>query len=235
MLVDLHVHNEGGVSEMFEYAKKIGLDGLGFTDGPDMAASEEIHELAEKTGLLGFCGSAIETNRGLLLCFFPNPKEVGAESWVEVGGEKPPVANDVVTAVEQRGGVAIAAHPYYKAIPLPMGDHIFSITGLHACEAASPLATGMQRDLAIEASDSLSLPCIGGSAARTSEHVGLATTFLPGVVESEADLCTMIRDKKCFALMALAELPRDARPSTPARPRYQDQRRRGRGRRPQRR
>jgi len=235
VLVDLHVHSEGGVQDMFEHAKEMGLDGLGFTDGPDFGELDAIRSCAEASGLKGFCGCAVETNRGVLLCYFPDLDAVKDGSWISSEEDKLPAVADVVTAVEERGGVTIAAHPYYKAIPSPMGDHIFSIAGLHACEAASPLATGMQRDLAIEASDSLSLPCTGGSAARTAEHIGMAVTFFPDGIETEADLCKQIRDRRCFALMTLDEVPREARPSQPARPRYHDRRGgRGRGRRPRR-
>jgi len=236
VLVDLHVHSEGGVREMFEHAKQIGLDGLGFADGPGFEALDDIRSAAQDTGLKGFCGCAVQTNRGVLICYFPDVATLRTSGpWLTVDPDKPPAAKDVVIAVEQRSGVVIAAHPYYKAIPTPMGDHIFSISGLHACEAASPLATGMQRDLAIEASDSLHLPCTGGSAARTAEHVGMAATFFPEDVADEAALCQAIRDKKCFAVLAHSEVPREARPSTPAsRPPRVDDRggRRPHGRRP---
>jgi len=236
VLFDLHVHSEGGVQAMFEHAKELGLDGLGFADGHEFEAADEIRGAAEATGLRGFCGATVATNRGVLVCYFPELDQVKGSDWVTLEDDKLPAAADVIKAVEERGGVTIAAHPYYKSIPSPMGDHIFSLEGLHACEAASPLTTGMQRDLAIEASDSLSLPCTGGSSARTSEHVGLAVTFIPDEIESEADLCRVIREKKCYALMTLDEVPPDARPSQPARPR-QDRRGggRGRGRRPRRR
>lgn len=219
---------------MFERAKQIGLDGLGFTDGPDLEHLEEIRAAAKETGVLAFCGCAVATNRGVLLCFVPEVEALRTDGAALRGSDdKLPAANDVIATIDALGGAVIAAHPYYKAIPSPMGDHIFSLAGLHACEAASPLATGIQRDLAIEASESLALPCIGGSAARTPEHIGMAATFIPEEVTSEADLCRMIREKKCFALMALDELPSNAHPSSPAqRPRYQRGRGRGRGRRP---
>jgi predicted metal-dependent phosphoesterase TrpH len=159
VLIDIHVHNEGNPAAMFAQAKALGLDGLAFTGGTDFADVDALRAAGAEAQLAALCGSEIATNRGVLLCFLPDVDAVRAQgAWLKLEADKLPAASDVITEVEARGGVAIAAHPYYKQVPAPMGDHIFSIKGLHACEAASPLTTGMQRDLAIEASESLQLP-----------------------------------------------------------------------------
>ncbi|MFH1808918.1 MAG: PHP-associated domain-containing protein [Pseudomonadota bacterium] len=232
MLIDIHVHNEGNPGAMFEHAKAQGMDGLAFAGSPDFADVDAVRAAGAAAGLTALCGCSVATNRGVLLCFIPDLESArSAGNWLGVDADKLPAATDVITAVEALGGVVIAAHPYYKQVPAPMGDHIFSLQGLHACEVASPLTTGMQRDLAIEASETLQLTCVGGSAARTEEHVGMAATYFPEPVASEADLVRQIRERRCFAVMSLEHLPTDARPSQPARPRP-PQRNRRRGRRP---
>jgi hypothetical protein len=232
VLIDIHVHNEGNPGALFAQAKALGLDGLAFTDGPELADVDALRAAGAEAGLAALCGAEVATNRGVLLCFFPDVDALRSQGpWLTLDGDKLPVASDVIAAVEARGGVAIAAHPYYKQVPVPMGDHIFTLKGLHACEAASPLTTGMQRDLAIEASESLQLPCVGGSSARTEEHVGLAATVFPDPVRSEADLVRQIRERRCFAVLGMEHVPTDARPSQPARPRPPQGHHRRRGRR----
>jgi len=236
MLFDLHVHNEGQPGLMLEHAKALGLDGVAFTGAPDFADLDSLRDAAREAEFKALVGCSIETNRGVLLCFFPEPEAIKSEPpWIESKEDGLPSAMEVIQAVQARDGVTIAAHPYYKQVAAPMGDHIFSLEGLNACEAASPLATGMQRDLAIEASESLSLPCVGGSSARTEEHIGLACTYFVEPVENEADLVRLIRERKCVAFTSLEEIPEDAQPSTPTQPRSQEHRRhQRRGRRPQR-
>ena len=235
MLIDLHVYNDGNLEALFASAKQRGLDGLAVLGDTSFADLLAVRDAAGNSEMLGLRGCEVETNRGRLMCFFGDIEAVveeGLQFKAEEGN--PPAASKVIAAVNEKGGVVIAAHPYYKQIDNPMGDHIFSLEGIHACEAASPLAAGMQRDLAIEASESLDLPCVGGSSARNAEHVGLAVTAFAEELSNEADLVKAIKLGHCFALMCHDEVPAEARPSAPARAGQSQGRQRRRRRGPRR-
>lgn len=230
MLIDLHVHDDGDLAALFARAQAVGIDGLGFTLDRQLNGLEAVRNAAAGQSVQAYCGCRVSTNRGELLCYFPNLEALGDEGdWLgEVEAGKLPSIEKVIAEVESRAGVAIAAHPYYKNLPAPMGDHIFSIKGLHACEVASPLTTGMQRDLAIEAAESMNLPSVGGSSGHNADDLGVAMTYFISDIDDEAALVAAIRAQKCYAVMSFAHLPEDARPSAPAKPRGPYNGRRGR-------
>lgn len=235
MLIDLHVHTDEPVAPLLAKAEEMGLGALGFTLNEQFAGLAELRAAAENLEVKVFCGCQVSTNRGELLCFFAHPETLQNEAgWLgEIEPGKLPAVEQVIEQVQARDGVAIAAHPYYKDLPAPMGDHIFAIKGLDACEVASPLTTGMQRDLAIEAAESMKLGSVGGSSAHFPDELGLAMTYVAEDIADEAALVEAIREQRCYAVMGFAHLPEDARPSAPARSRgpYRGHR----GRRPRRR
>ena len=235
MLIDLHVHNDEALTPMLARAEEMGINALGFTLNAQFDGLDDLRATAQGQAVKAFCGCRVSTNRGELLCYFADPEAVRDDAnWLgESEAGKLPVVDQVIEAVQSRGGAVIAAHPYYKDLPAPMGDHIFAIKGLHACEVASPLTTGMQRDLAIEAAESMKLGSVGGSSAHSPDELGLAMTYIADDVTDEAALVEAIRGKRCFAVMGFAHLPDGARPSAPARARGSYRGRRGR--RPQRR
>lgn len=235
MLIDIHVHNDEALAPLFAQAKEMKLDALGFTLNEQFDGLEELRTAAQEQDLKVFCGCRVSTNRGELLCYFPDPEALqGEENWLgDTEAGKLPAVEQVIEQVHAKDGAVIAAHPYYKDLPAPMGDHIFAIKGLHACEVASPLTTGMQRDLAIEAAESMKLGSVGGSSAHSPDELGLALTYVAEDLADEAALVEAIRDQRCFAVMGFAHLPEDARPSAPARARGSY--RGNRGRRPRRR
>ena len=101
---DIHVHSNfsDGIStirEIFEYAKKHGLDGLVITDHDFMSHWPLIKREAERTGVMTVRGVEITTPYGDIL---------------GIGIDELPSGSleDIVESIRTQGGVSVAAHPF---------------------------------------------------------------------------------------------------------------------------
>ncbi|WP_373047963.1 PHP-associated domain-containing protein [Vulgatibacter sp.] len=209
MLVDLHVHTSFtpgcklDPTLALEKAEGVGLDGICFTDRNTWKGAAALHRLREQTDLAIFVGAEITTDHGHYLVFFPRPEEVPepAEMFGAPGdGERWPVRK-VIETVRERGGVAIAAHPYDRNLERPAGDFIFTLRGLAAIEGFAGTRKNNVNELAIEAADHLSLPCVGGSAAEGSyQEIGTAATLFRDPIRDEAALVAALRAGSVWAV-----------------------------------
>ncbi|AKU90441.1 PHP-associated domain-containing protein [Vulgatibacter incomptus] len=207
MLIDLHVHSSRtpGCSldpaEAVARAQALGLDGICFTDLDTLGGVEELHALREKASIAVLVGMEAVTNHGHFLCFFPDPAGVRPE---EVLGAEAPTARparDVVEAVLAKGGAVVAAHPYDRDLEKPMGDFVFTLRSLTAVEGYTGTRRVNVNELAIEAADHLSVPCVGGSGAMAGyDEIGTAATLFKEPVRDEAELVRALRDGAVWAV-----------------------------------
>ena len=110
MLIDLHVHTYPksddsfiGVDELIERAKQEGLDGICLTEHDAFWTLDETMDFSRKHDFLVLPGCEINTDTGHVLVF-------GLEEYI-FGLHKPEFLRAVV---EEKGAVAIAAHPYRR-------------------------------------------------------------------------------------------------------------------------
>jgi predicted metal-dependent phosphoesterase TrpH len=199
MLIDLHVHTRrtpGGTLQPLEVlrrARQAGLDGVVFADLGAFGELEEVRVAGREAGLLALVGLEVVTDHGWFLCYFPDPGGLPEPAQL-FGGVTPWPAQPLLATVAARGGVAVAAHPYDRAIAPATGDAVFSLDGLAALEGHHGRTRGHVNDLAVEAADHLNLPCVGGSGALVSlDEVGGVATLFRDPVRSEADLVAQLR------------------------------------------
>jgi predicted metal-dependent phosphoesterase TrpH len=219
MLIDLHVHShlskgcELNPRLVLERAALFGLDGVAFTETNTQDGFEELLELNGRTGVKIFIGLELLTDRGQYLCFFPRP-ELAPEP-VQMWGsnrEKPWNAAECLAKLKSLGAAVIAARPYDRESPYPAGDFILTVQGLNAVEGYNPKVRQTANELALEAAESLKLPCVGGSDARGSlDEVGRAATLFKNPIRSQADLVSALVAGQCWAVM-MGELPKLTRP-----------------------
>lgn len=229
MIVDLHVKLEtedGSLVDpavLAEGAKAAGLDAMLLTQEgvlqPDISAYQAA---AEAEGLVAFAGAKLVTNHGQLLCIFPGGTTLG-EDWTQAEGEVFD-ADALVDSIEALGGVSIALRPYDRELDHPMGDYLFSLQGLTACEVLNASLSETANDLALEAASNLGMPCVAASGAQGTAGLGSAATLLRDPVGSETQLCELIRGNDCWPVRMSEEAPEIEEP-----------RRDGRGRRGERR
>lgn len=233
MLIDLHVHSHhspGGAlapRDILRQARAAGLDGVVVTDVNTLDGLEEVRSAGRDEGLLALVGAELVTDHGHYLCYFPEPSRVPAPP--QMFGSTPWRVREVVQRVRDLGGAVVAAHPYDKTVERPSGDFIFTLEGISAVEGLCARRKGPANDLAVEAADHMSLPCVGGSGAHdVLEDVGKAATLFREPVASEADLVRQILAGHVFCA-ALGVTPQP--PSRSERDRGGDRRRGGRERR----
>lgn len=235
MLIDLHVHSHhspGGAlapRDIVRRAKAAGLDGVVVTDVNTLDGLEEVRAAGREEGLLALVGAELVTDHGHYLCYFPEPSRVPAPP--QMFGTTPWRVREVVQRVRDLGGAVVAAHPYDKTVERPSGDFIFTLEGLTAVEGLCARRKGPANDLAVEAADHMSLPCVGGSGAHdVLEDVGKAATLFREPVASEVDLVRQLLAGHVFCA-ALGVTPQPPLRGDRDRDRGGDRRRGGRERR----
>src|SRR5262244_299932 len=196
MLIDLHVHShlskgcELNPRLVLERAALFGLDGVAFTETNTQDGFEELLELSGATPVKIFIGLELVTDRGQYLCFFPRP-ELAPEP-VQMWGsnrEKPWSAAECLAKLMSLGAAIVAARPYDREIQYPAGDFILTVEGLNAVEVYNPKVRQTANELALEAAETLKLPCVGGSDARGSlDELGKAATLFKNPVRNQPEL-----------------------------------------------
>ncbi|MGF1508501.1 MAG: PHP-associated domain-containing protein [Myxococcota bacterium] len=214
MIVDLHVSldtPEGTPvppDTLIQSAKAAGLDGLVLSSAQGLSFDiEPYRSAAIAADLRVFMGARVQTNRGLILCIMP-PGYVLSDDFADRAPDGDLYdAASVVDAVEHANGVTVALRPYDRDLQHPMGDHLFSLQGLVACEVANGQLSEIANDLALEAATNMDMPCVGSSSALGTEGLGTAATLFRYPVATEAELCDALRDGACWPVTFSDELP----------------------------
>jgi hypothetical protein len=201
MLIDIHVRTGFlrdetiHVPDFIRAAEEAGLDGLVFCERNSLDAWELIQDYAADTKLKLLAGAEVESNVGRLLLFFPNPAEAPAiANWL-IGPDGRADIDEVLEKVPAAGGIVVAAQPYRRTQDsAPMGDVVLRLHGLSAIEIFENGIGAHMGDLAMEATDRLHLPGLGGSGFVTApEELGRFATYFLNPVETEADLVAQIQ------------------------------------------
>jgi hypothetical protein len=214
MIVDLQVNLEtkdGGVVDPVALAdaiKSAGLDGAVVTrEGELIPNVDTFRQACADRGVSVFAGAKLATNHGLILCILPRgTSQPGPDFATRVEGVYD--ASAVIDAVEELGGVTVALRPYDRDVPRPMGDHLFSLQGLSACEVQNARLSPVANDLALEAASNMEMPCVGTSCADGVDGLGGSATLFRTSVSSESDLCDAIRGGDCWPVTFSNEVPR---------------------------
>lgn len=214
MLVDLHVYTPRtpGCSlepkEAIAHAKAKGLDGVCLILPDSLEGVEELHALRADAGIAVVVGVEVATDHGLFHCFFPEPEKVRMGALLPAGPAEERQAKAVVEVVLERGGAVVAAQPYDRDQPKPMGDFLFTLRELTAVEGWNGAMRVNVNELAIEAADHLGVPCVGGSGARASyDEIGRAGTLFRDEFVDEAGLVASLRSGAVWAVK-VGEPPR---------------------------
>jgi predicted metal-dependent phosphoesterase TrpH len=182
--IDLHVHTIRGSDcsvltpeDLVERAAQIGLDGVCITEHDHVWRSSELEDLASKKGVLLFFGIEVNTEFGEVLAFGP---EEYAEGFHGV--------SNLRRAVDERGGVIIAAHPFRQVF-----SPFYSNTGtvrpsieqakdwpimkiVDSLEIINGASTEEETEFARSVAKELGLGMAGGSDAHSIDGLGMCVT-----------------------------------------------------------
>lgn len=105
MKLDIHLHSThsdgfASVRQVAERIKKLGIDGFALTDHDTVEGIEEAKKVAEELDLEFIPGVEVSAHEGHILAY-----------GVEENIKKAPAA-EVIDEIRDRGGIAVAAHPY---------------------------------------------------------------------------------------------------------------------------
>lgn len=198
MLIDLHVHaGPRGLAPapVLERARALRLDGVALVGDDAFAAP-----VPSSGPVRVYAGAEVTTDRGHYLVFLPRPAELppieeifgprGATGWA---------VRDVLARTHALGGAVVAAHPYDDDVTPPGGDILYTLRQITAIEAVNGRRGYGIASLALEAADTLGVPCVGGSDARASvDEVGRAATLFARPVDDEVALIDALRSGSCW-------------------------------------
>ena len=190
MLIDLHVHttysscSELTIEDILNNALTHGLDGVCITDHNSMAARKDIAEGIQDDGLVVIIGMEYDTPDGDFLLF--GPFEDMKEGLM---------ADELLKIVDQRGGVAVAAHPF--RFERSVSQHIMQQGLCHAVESINGRNSDLENAKVGTWTRKYPLIQCGGSDAHTKDELGAVGTLIDAPVKTRDDLIHAIKSGLC--------------------------------------
>ncbi|MEW6615530.1 MAG: PHP domain-containing protein [Thermodesulfobacteriota bacterium] len=193
MVVDLHIHtkrlspcSEMEPEEAASEAKRIGLDGVCFTEHNKVWDPQEILKIEKKSGISIFQGVEIDTTEGHVLVFGLQKNFQGIT----------PI-EDLRQMVNNVNGFMIAAHPFrgfllfgFSKLQMNVDDasknHLFKF--VDGIEIFSGRQTPKENDFSCQVCDRLNLRPVGGSDAHSTKDIGRCVTIFENKIASQEDL-----------------------------------------------
>jgi len=193
LIIDLHVHTKAFSSdsnldpeEAIKEAKKVGLDGICFTEHNKVWEIEEIRRLSRKWGFLVANGVEVDTVEGHVLVF-----------GLHRDFERIIHVQELREMADQAGGVMIVAHPFKSFRVFGVSDLSLSpeqasqrpiFKSVDALEGFSGKTAEKENILAQEVARILGMNMTGGSDAHSLEAIGKCVTIFENNIKDEAGL-----------------------------------------------
>jgi predicted metal-dependent phosphoesterase TrpH len=196
MKIDLHCHSKYSLDnhldpeDLILRARRLGLDGVCFTEHHSYQCSWPVSRMKIPDGFLVLRGVEVSTDSGHLLVY-----GVLDDSWNRWGRNNYLKLGKVVESVHSLGGVCAPAHPFRGWESL--GDKVFSAGNLDAIETHNGVNGPKHNGLAQEAALKLGLPSIGGSDCHYIDQVGRSYTVFDNPVRNIQDLVREISAGNC--------------------------------------
>ncbi len=183
MWIDTHCHTKYSYDNWLEpldlirRAKALGLDGVCITEHYSYEASEPVERIGREEGLLVLRGVEIATDRGHLLAY-----GIEDDGWNVWRRDSYLPLDEVIERINLLGGICAPAHPFREIGLSSLLDGLLELEGIAAVESHNGGNIDSDNDLAIQASQHLGLPTLGGSDCHKVVAVGrCATEFLQPV------------------------------------------------------
>jgi len=190
--IDLHVHTSlGGDSiirpeELVPRCREIGLDAVCVTEHHSYFLSNPYQKIASQTGFPIFQGLEYRAKEGHLLIFGVRADEEDLPKMLPMQW--------AVDWVQNKGGIAIPAHPYQNGMVHGFpGDSVLELKDLVALEVLNASLSSGENKQAVKAAEQLGIKGIAGSDAHGPSVLGRAYTEFPGEIRSEEDLVLALR------------------------------------------
>jgi predicted metal-dependent phosphoesterase TrpH len=180
------------MEEMVDRAKECGLAGVCITDHHTMDVRHFLSEGIQRNGLCVIFGMEYSTPQGDFLLFGP---------FEELAPDFD--ADRLLTTVRDKGGVAVAAHPFRKA--RPTDERLIRNRLCHGIEYINGRNSSHENS-AVKNWHHYPLSQCGGSDAHTLEELGTFATRMLMPVQKRTDLIQAIRLGLCQPEIPAAQI-----------------------------
>lgn len=196
MFIDMHMHSKlsddaGATVEAYLKwiltirKKGYQVDGIVLTEHRGFSFEADYSDLAKQYGVLVLKGSEIETDLGHVLVYGVSPKLIKEFNFKNITLP----ALEVIQAVKDTGGYAVAAHPGRPRIGL--WEHVLNGAQIHGIETVELLNGGSNAEengLAAKLAEEYGFSCVGGSDSHYVNTVGKYITDFHTPVTRVEDL-----------------------------------------------
>ncbi|MGH7899771.1 MAG: PHP-associated domain-containing protein [Candidatus Binatia bacterium] len=201
MIVDLHVHSKksedsrasvvGYLQWLIRKRDILPIDALVLTEHRQFDAESDYRHLEDEYGIRLFKGSEVETDYGHILVYGVNSSILERFDFTDV---RLP-AQDVVTEVEELGGIAVPCHPGRPTVGLC--EHYRTkppIEGVRAVERLNGGSRKGENERVDELIRAHGYGGVGGSDSHLVSFIGICATEFPREVSDEEDLVRALRE-----------------------------------------
>lgn len=198
MWIDTHCHTKHSYDNWLEpldlirRAKVLGLDGVCITEHYSYEASEPVERIGREEGLLLLRGVEIATDRGHLLAY-----GVTDDGWNIWNRDSYLPLEAVIARINDLGGVCAPAHPFRNVGLASLMEGLLDLEGIAAVESHNGVNAASDNDLAIQASQHLGLPTLGGSDCHKTVAVGRCATEFSQPVHDMASFVAAVKAGAC--------------------------------------
>lgn len=190
MRFDIHVHSflspcsKLDIRDIVKHAKTLGLDGVCITDHDSMNIQQYLQEGIQGNGLCVIFGMEYATPEGDFLLFGP---------FADIIPDLP--AKQLLKLVQQKDGVAVAAHPFRVDRPIP--EYIVREGLCRIIESLNGRNTDIE-NLQIEIwRRKYTLTECGGSDAHQLNELGSGVTHFEIPIQTREDFIDALKKGKC--------------------------------------
>lgn len=198
MWIDTHCHTKHSYDNWLEpldlirRAKALGLDGVCITEHYSYEASEPVERIGREEGFLVLRGVEIATDRGHLLAY-----GIEDDGWNVWGRDSYLPLNEVIERINSLGGICAPAHPFRDMGFSGLLEGLLDLEGIAAVESHNGGNIDSDNDLAIQASEHLELPTLGGSDCHKVVAVGRCATEFSQPVHDMTSFLAAVRAGAC--------------------------------------
>jgi ADP-ribosylglycohydrolase/predicted metal-dependent phosphoesterase TrpH len=191
--IDLHVHTFFGKDcsmippQAIEAAKKVGLDGIAFTEHMVFDEGKPAEEAGRELNFPVFRGAEYHSDKGHVLLFGIESDEVFKKF-----GKYGPL-QEVINYVVENGGVAIPSHPYKVGYTHKLCDDVFDLENISGLEVLNGQLSEKDNKKAKKAAQKMKLSGSGGSDAHFPSAVGRFFTEFTVPIKTIEDLVEAIK------------------------------------------
>ena len=201
MILDLHVHSKksedsratvvGYLQWLLKKKGVLPIDGLVLTEHRQFDAESDYRNLEDEYGIRILKGSEVETDYGHILVYGVNSTMLDRFDFTNV---RLP-AQDVITEIEDLGGIAVPCHPGRPTVGLC--EHYQTKPPLEGVRAVE-LLNGGSRKGENERVEALikqhGYGAVGGSDSHLVSFIGICATEFPREISDEEDLVRALRE-----------------------------------------